>query len=561
MYQIKCDGYLLHDDLLEDNRLYEIKLTLELNQLNSLEFTIYPQHEHYDKLQKLKSIITVERDDELIFRGRILDYEQGFNNQLAIVCEGELGFLLDSIVRPYDRFEGSQVDYFKYLIEKHNEQIESEKQFVIGQITAVTNTAQVTKSNTKHLTTWAAINEIIKEEGGYLTVDFNEEGKRRINYITEADFRLAKQEINFGENLIDLKTESKGAEIATAIIAVGGKIEGSDPERRLDITSLLDGQIMETEEGDVIEKRADYVYSHKAVEKYGWIFRTVNYDDVDSDRQYLQSVAVAELLNAIKSTESIELNAIDIAKLKLNVNSFNIATMVQVTSPKHNYNKTLFPITKITLNLLNPTSNTLSLQKSSTSFTEKTINNSKAQQSDQANKIILVESNVSGLEQKADSNATSIAETSEELTSLINQTAEEILSQMSEKHYLKDETNALVRNVETQIKQTSSEIEFRFNTFNQNVQDIQAGTDARFQDISKYIRFKDGNIILGEEGNELTLNIRNDRVSFLDHNTEVAYFSNRKLYVLDGEFLNVLRLGAFAFTPEANGSVSFKKVT
>lgn len=559
MYKIKCDGYLLHDDVLQDKRLQDIKLTLELNQFNSLEFTIYPQHEYYDKLQKLKSIITLERDEEVIFRGRILEYKKGFRNQLSIVCEGELGFLLDSIVRPYE-YNGNQRDYFAFLINQHNEQLEPEKQFVVGDVTAISETVEVSQSNTEHLTTWAAINEIINKTGGYLTVDFDDEGNRRINYITEADFRLSNQEINFGENLINLETESKGSEIATAIIALGGKIEGSTPEKRLDITTLIDGQIMETEEdGDIIEKKDDYVYSHKAVEKYGWIFKTVTYDDVESDKEYLQTVATTELLQAIKSTESIELNAIDIAKLKLNVNSFNVATRVLVTSPKHNYEKALFPVTKITLNLLKPTSNTLSLQKTSTTFTEKSINNSKA--NDQASKIIMVESNVSGLEQKADSNAATIAETTEELTSLINQTAEEILSQMSEKHYLKEQTNALVQNVETQIKQTNDEIEFRFNTFNQNVQDVQAGTDSRFQEISKYIRFEDGNIILGEEGNELTLNIQNDRVSFLDHNTEVAYFSNRKLYVLDGEFLNVLRLGSFVFTPQANGSVSFKKVT
>lgn len=89
---------------------------------------------------------------------------------------------------------------------------------------------------------------------------------------------------------------------------------------------------------------------------------------------------------------------------------------------------------------------------------------------------------------------------------------------------------------------------------------VAAGADAKFQEISKYIRFIDGNIILGEEGNELTLKIENDRIAFLESGAEVAYFSNRKLYVLDGEFLNSLTLGNFAFLPRANGNLSFKKV-
>ena len=560
MYQIKCDGYLLHDDNLTDYRLHDMKLTLELNQFDSFEFTIYPNHPYYDKLKKLKSIITIHRDNDLIFRGRYLDDGKQFHNQLTIICEGDLAFLLDSVIRPYE-FEGTEIDFFEALINEHNEQIANnpEKKFVIGQITALSSNIQVSKINTNYLTIWASINELIKEKGGYLTVDLDEQGNRRINYITENEFRLSNQEINFGENLLDLKVDSKGADIVTAVIPIGGKIEGIEPEKRLDITSLDDGIVMETED-DVIEKKRDYVFSHAAVERYGWIFKPVTFDDVDSDINYLQSVAIAELNEAKKNTESIELNAIDIAKLKLNINSFNVATMVRVTSVKHNYDKALFPITKMTLNLLNPTSNKLSLQKQYSTFTEKSISNAKAQQTDQASKIIMVEANVSGLEQKTNANETMIAETSEQLTSLINQTSEEILTQISESHYLKDEVNALVSNTETQIRQTSDEVEIRFNTFNQNIQDLQKGNDAQFQEISKYIRFKDGNILLGEEGNELTLNIQNDRISFLESGSEVAYFSNRKLYVLDGEFINSLKLGNFAFIPRSNGNVSFKKV-
>jgi len=95
---------------------------------------------------------------------------------------------------------------------------------------------------------------------------------------------------------------------------------------------------------------------------------------------------------------------------------------------------------------------------------------------------------------------------------------------------------------------------------NQNIGDVAAGTDAKFEEISKYIRFEDGNIILGESGNTLTLRIENDRISFLDSGLEVAYFSNNKLYVTDGEFLHSLQLGNFAFMPRENGNLSFTKL-
>ena len=100
----------------------------------------------------------------------------------------------------------------------------------------------------------------------------------------------------------------------------------------------------------------------------------------------------------------------------------------------------------------------------------------------------------------------------------------------------------------------------QFNNLTKNIDDVSNNADTRFREISKYIRFVDGNIVLGEAGSELTLKIANDRISFFQNNTEVAYFSNRKLYITDGEYTNSLQLGKFAFMPRTNGNLTFKKI-
>ena len=56
------------------------------------------------------------------------------------------------------------------------------------------------------------------------------------------------------------------------------------------------------------------------------------------------------------------------------------------------------------------------------------------------------------------------------------------------------------------------------------------------------------------------MQIANDRISFLQDGAEVAYISNRKLYITDSHFLHSLQIGSFAFIPRANGNLSFKKV-
>ena len=78
--------------------------------------------------------------------------------------------------------------------------------------------------------------------------------------------------------------------------------------------------------------------------------------------------------------------------------------------------------------------------------------------------------------------------------------------------------------------------------------------------IQKYIQFEDGDIILGQKGNAFTQRITNKKNSFYEDGAEVAYFSGRKLNVYDGEFINSLKLGKFAFLPRTNGNLSFKKV-
>ena len=147
------------------------------------------------------------------------------------------------------------------------------------------------------------------------------------------------------------------------------------------------------------------------------------------------------------------------------------------------------------------------------------------------------------------------------LLATIQVSEQNIQSIVSESYYLKDDTDALISSVSTEIEQTKNSVEIQFNQFSADIEAVATGTDAEFEEIRKYIRFEDGKILLGEVGNELELQIANDRISFLQDGAEVAYFSNRKLYVTDAEILHSLQLGSFAFMPRSNGNLSFKKVT
>mgnify|MGYP004650650145 CR=1 FL=1 len=114
--------------------------------------------------------------------------------------------------------------------------------------------------------------------------------------------------------------------------------------------------------------------------------------------------------------------------------------------------------------------------------------------------------------------------------------------------------------VSTQFEQTNKDFNFLFNNIIEQINSTSESTSEKFAEIVKYIRFEDGNIILGRSDNELILKQSNDRISFIQNGNEVAYFSNNKLYVKEIEVTESLYLGNFAFIPESNGSLSFKKV-
>ena len=90
MYQVYCDGQLIHDPRLQGYQLVSPSLSLELNKTGTFTFTMYPDHPGYGVISKLKSIIEVKKDGAVLFRGRPLSSKEGFYKQLDYTCEGEL---------------------------------------------------------------------------------------------------------------------------------------------------------------------------------------------------------------------------------------------------------------------------------------------------------------------------------------------------------------------------------------------------------------------------------------------------------------------------------------
>lgn len=142
----------------------------------------------------------------------------------------------------------------------------------------------------------------------------------------------------------------------------------------------------------------------------------------------------------------------------------------------------------------------------------------------------------------------------EETTSNIDQTAEAIKSTVYDNVYLKDDVDTLISSVNTEVTQTKDSWQVTFNDFQKTLNSITDGTDAEFAEIKKYIRFEDGNILLGNNTSPLILKIRNDRIQFLQNGYEVAYISDQRMYNTVCEIISQLKIADSAWTVETNAS-------
>lgn len=142
----------------------------------------------------------------------------------------------------------------------------------------------------------------------------------------------------------------------------------------------------------------------------------------------------------------------------------------------------------------------------------------------------------------------------EETASNIDQTAEAIKSTVYDNVYLKGDIDTLISSVNTEVTQTKDSWQVTFNQFQQTLNGITDSTDAQFDEIKKYIRFEDGNILLGNSTSPLILKLRNDRIQFLQNGYEVAYISDQRMHNTVCEIIKQLKIGDSAWTVETNAA-------
>lgn len=350
MYRVYCNDSPLYD--LRDEDLVLISPTVKIgeNTAGSFEFSILPKHPHYEEVNELTSVITAYDGDEEIFCGRVVEITKDLYNRKKVICEGELAYFNDSIQRPA-RYQGLTVrGYLETLVNIHNQQVKNQgidKTFKVGAVTVQDSNDYVYK-----YTNWESTLEVIKTDlletyGGYLRIR-KENGVRYIDYL--ADYpNTNTQVIEFGSNLLDFTHDMVASDIVTAVIPLGARLE--------DVTEVegLDAYLTIKD----VNGGVDYVYSQEAVKSYGWIFKTVKWDDVHvadnllkKGKEYLSDIQFAQI--------TLTVSAVDLHMLHVDMERIKVLDEIRVTSSPNGLDR-FFPVSEMTIYLDKPSNNKLTL--------------------------------------------------------------------------------------------------------------------------------------------------------------------------------------------------------
>lgn len=361
-YCVKLDDKTLYEPLLQSEGyiISDPLVTKATNKAGSFTFKIPPTNPLYSELKKLKSIISVYKDGNIFWKGRVLDERKDFNKIKEVTCEGELAFLNDVIVAPYDYSETGMTinEFFQYVMELYAANCSEYRKIQPGYVYNVDSDTRIYPvSNTYENVLSVLSSKLIDVVGGILVFRY-QNGVSYLDYYGHISDTI-KQKIEFGKNLINLEEYVDATDVYTYLIPLGKQ---DDEGNYLDITSVNNG--------------LNYIYSATGENLYGKITKSIEYTDID-DPTLLKQKAEAVLADAIKEATTITIKAIDLQALGVDTDAIDVNCLVNVVSPPHEIDSN-FMCSEITFSLSSIANDEYTFGADVSSLTEMEVESSSA---------------------------------------------------------------------------------------------------------------------------------------------------------------------------------------
>lgn len=351
MFSAYADDKLFYSPRLlnEGYAITEPQATLELNKAGSFTFNLPSINPMYSSLKKLKTIITIREDDEVIWKGRVLNDAKDFYNTKAVTCEGELAFLNDIQYEPHDYSKkGIKMgEYFKKLIEHYASECSEERMIKLGNVRGAFTDVLIYPKTTDYTNVWNLIsgnligastgkvgkNEVdLSDYDRYLYIR-REKGVSYIDFVEDIG-KASSQIIEFGKNLLDLSEYVDASNVYTQIIPLG---KADSKGKRIDIKLVNGGK--------------NYLQSDSAIALFGKIQKSVIWEDV-TNRNTLKANGQRMLNKAVEMAIKITIRAFDLHRINVNTDKIDFGDKVHVVSLPHEISSD-FLCSKIVLTLDN----------------------------------------------------------------------------------------------------------------------------------------------------------------------------------------------------------------
>lgn len=330
------------------------KLTLEDNAAGSLTFKIYDSNLNYRTIRKLYPVISVVRNGETLFKGRVVSDKKDFYNGKSVEVEGKLAFFNDSCMEPFS-FSGSPEELFQMIVENHNSQVMEWQQFKVGKVTVADPNDYIVRSSGNVLNSWNALKDkcFNSSLGGHIRIRYEKDGDY-IDWLADYD-TVSKQNIEFAKNMISMSSEVDATETYTAIRPAGAEVEGA----RIDISSVNDGKKYLINE----EKAAEYGIIYAPESESTW-------EDVTLPQNLLKKAEEKLSGSFITLKETYEIKAVDLNLTDSSIEALNICEYVPVISRPHGINGK-YLLTKADIHIAEPQNSMFYLGSTKRVFSDK----------------------------------------------------------------------------------------------------------------------------------------------------------------------------------------------
>ena len=532
MYRITCDNQVIHDPRSNNLLLISPKAVLGVGVAGTMSFKIAPSHPLYKLPKNKKSVLRFYQDGELLWQGFIRKINRDRRNIKTIDAAGELAYLNDS-VQPYTVYHDVSLrNYLQALLDVHNAQMDEDKRFVLGNVTVTDPNDSLYRYSTNQSTYKTLEDRLVKRLGGYLVVRYGTDGMRYLDYLKEYG-RICGQKIAYGKNLLDFAVSTPSDDVATVVMPLGAKLndaDGNSTEERLTIAAANNGSV--------------FLEDAEAIRTYGRIVKTVIHDDITLVENLVRA-GYADLEAAKHAVSTFKLRAVDLSLCNVNVDKIRVGDLLGVDSAPHGMDDYI-AVSERSYDITAPENDGIVLDKAYKGLVDTQRSESEAlrveinETHERVNTVTKkVESYKIEAKKDFDNLTASVTETQTQITT----TTENIYDALGQLQDTTVSTEEMESIKQLLISQWSDQLEMRFTQV-QNLIDSTNGTvEENQQLLEQYIRFEGARMSLGRSDSEITAVLSNDKLAFVENGQEVAYISNRTLYITDVHILQRLTFG------------------